>query len=599
MINLKLRRREIDFLLYDLLKVDSVCAHPRYAMHDREVFDATLDVAIKVADEHFANHAARVDAEEPTFDGERVHLIPEVKQGIDAYVAAGFMGTGFDIDDGGSQLPYAVAQGLAWVFAAANVGTAAYPFLTMAAANLIRAHGSPEQKARFLGPMIEGRWFGTMCLSEPQAGSSLGDIRTRAEATNHGWYRISGTKMWISGGEHELSENIIHLVLAKIPGGPAGSRGISLFIVPKRRINDDGSSGERNNVSLVGLNHKMGYRGTTNTLLNFGEAGECRGWLIGEVNHGLACMFHMMNEARIGVGLNAAVLGHTAYLHSLDYALSRPQGRRAGERDPSSPQVMIAEHPDVRRMLLVQKAFSEGALSLCLHGAALVDRLATAADDAERAELNQELEILTPIIKAWPAHYCLEANYWGLQVLGGYGYTRDYPLERIYRDNRLNPIHEGTNGIQAADLLGRKVMMHNGAAFKLLLARIAATIDEASGEAELNAFTAALKAASARVVKTTMALAAAGARGETDRMLANAWVYMELLGALVIGWMWLRQMLCIARIAAPSEADADYFDGKRQAARYYYRWELPKLERHAALLESLDDTLLMTDATHL
>ena len=599
MINLKLRRREIDFLLYDLLNVDAVCAHPRYAMHDREVFDATLDVAIKVADEHFANHAAKVDAEEPHFDGQRVHLIPEVKQGIDAYVAAGFMGTGFDLDDGGSQLPYAVAQGLAWVFAAANVGTAAYPFLTMAAANLIQAHGSDAQKARYLPPMIEGRWFGTMCLSEPQAGSSLGDIRTRAEATEHGWYRISGSKMWISGGEHELSENIIHLVLAKIPGGPAGSRGISLFIVPKRRINDDGSVGERNNVSLVGLNHKMGYRGTTNTLLNFGEQGECRGWLIGEVNHGLVCMFHMMNEARIGVGLNAAVLGHTAYLHSLDYALGRPQGRKAGERDPSSPQVMIAEHPDVRRMLLVQKAFSEGALSLCLYGAALVDRLAIAGSDAERAELNLELEILTPIIKAWPAHYCLEANYWGLQILGGYGYTRDYPLERIYRDNRLNPIHEGTNGIQAADLLGRKVMMQGGAAFKLLMARIAATIEEASADASLAEFTAALKSASERVAQTTMALAAAGARGETDRMLANAWVYMELLGGLVIGWMWLRQLLCIARIASPSESDIGYFEGKRQAARYYYRWELPKLERHAALLESLDDTLLASKPAQL
>ena len=599
MINLKLRRREIDFLLYDLLKADAVCAHPRYAMHDREVFDATLDVAIKVADEHFANHAAKVDAEEPRFDGERVHLIPEVKQGIDAYVAAGFMGTGFDLDDGGSQLPYAVAQGLAWVFAAANVGTAAYPFLTMAAANLIRAHGSPEQKARYLPPMIQGRWFGTMCLSEPHAGSSLGDIRTRAEATEHGWYRITGTKMWISGGEHELSENIIHLVLAKIPGGPAGSRGISLFIVPKRRINDDGSVGERNHVSLVGLNHKMGYRGTTNTLLNFGESGECRGWLIGEVNHGLACMFHMMNEARIGVGLNAAVLGHTGYLHSLDYALSRPQGRKAGERDPSSPQVMIAEHPDVRRMLLVQKAFSEGALSLCLYGASLVDRLEIAASDAERAELNLELEILTPIIKAWPAHYCLEANYWGLQILGGYGYTRDYPLERIYRDNRLNPIHEGTNGIQASDLLGRKVMMQGGAAFKLLMARIAATIVEASTEPSLAEFTTALKAASERVARTTMALAAAGARGETDRMLANAWVYMELLGGLVIGWMWLRQLLCIVRIASPSESDIGYFDGKRQAARYYYRWELPKLERHAALLESLDDTLIASEPAQL
>ena len=596
MTHLKLRRREIDFLLHDWLRVEQFCAHPTYAMHDRATFDATLDVAIRVADEHFANHAAKSDAEEPRFDGQTVHLPPEVAQGIRAYVEAGFMGTGFPIAEGGSQLPYTVAQGIAWVFAAANVGTTAYPFLTMAAANLIRAHGSDQQKARFLPAMLEGRWFGTMCLSEPQAGSSLGDIRCRAEATGDGDYRITGTKMWISGGEHELSENIIHLVLAKIPGGPAGARGISLFIVPKRRIHDDGTVGARNHVSLVGLNHKMGYRGTTNTLLNFGEDGDCRGWLIGPENQGLACMFHMMNEARIGVGLNAAVLGHTGYLHALDYALNRPQGRKASERDPATPPVMIVEHADVRRMLLVQKAYSEGALGLCLYGASLVDRLALAPDAAGRAETALELDILTPIIKAWPSHYGLEANYWGLQVLGGYGYTRDYPLERIYRDNRLNPIHEGTNGIQAIDLLGRKVTMQGGAAFRLLLRRIDETLTEARGVPALAEFLPALHAARDRVAATTAGLGAAMARGDSERVLANAWGYLELLGGLVIGWIWLRQLLAIAAIAQPDEADRDYFDGKRQAVRWYWRWELPKLETRAALLDSLDDTLLVTTA---
>ncbi len=598
-MSLKYRRREMDFLLYELLQTEQLCQHPRYAEHDRGVFDATLDSAARVANETFANHAAKLDANEPHFDGERVHLIPEVKQGVDAYIANGFMGSAFDADDGGSQLPYTLSQAIAWIFSAANVGTATYPFLTMAAANLVRAHGSEEQKRLYMEPMVAGRYFGTMCLSEPHAGSSLGDMRTRADPTGEGDYRITGNKMWISAGEHELSENIVHLVLAKISGGPAGAKGISLFIVPKFRVNTDGTLGARNDIALAGLNHKMGYRGATNTLLNFGEKGDCRGWLIGEVNQGLACMFHMMNEARIGVGLNAAVLGHTGYLHSLDYALSRPQGRSATERDPHTPQIMISEHPDVRRMLLVQKAFSEGALALCLYGASLVDRLATTEDAKMRAEISLELDILTPLIKAWPAHYCLEANYWGQQVLGGYGYTRDYPLERIYRDNRLNPIHEGTNGIQSLDLLGRKVTMQQGAAFRLLLTRIAATIAEAKARPALAAHAKALQAASVRIAQTTAALGAVALRGETDRFLANSWVYLELLGGLVIGWMWLRQALCAVQATPGSDADADYYLGKLQACQYFFRWELPKTEQRASLLESLDDTLLSTAASTL
>ncbi|HEX4870757.1 MAG TPA: acyl-CoA dehydrogenase [Nevskiaceae bacterium] len=594
------RRRELDFQLHELLAVSRFCAHPRYAMHDRATFDASFDAAETLAAETFANHVARADAEEPRIVEGKVRLIPEVKAAIDAYIQAGFMGSAFDLDEGGSQLPYTVSQGLAWIFTAANVGTVAYPFLTMAAANLLRAHGSPAQKQRFLPAMIAGRWFGTMCLSEPHAGSSLGDLRCRAEPTGEGDYRLSGSKMWISAGEHELSENIIHFVLARISGAPAGTRGISLFLVPRYRLDAQGQPGVHNDIALAGLNHKMGYRGTTNCLLNFGERGDCRGELVGAPGQGLACMFHMMNEARIGVGLNAAVLAHTGYLHSLDYARQRPQGRRPGERDPASPPVMISEHADVRRMLLQQKALSEGALALCLYGASLVDEQAISREPAEREALGQELEILTPMIKAWSSHYGLEANYWGLQTLGGYGYTRDYPLERIYRDNRLNPIHEGTNGIQALDLLGRKVVAGQGAAFRRLMARIEASRAEAGGEPLLAELVDALGQAQQRVIRTTLSLGSVLARGEVERGLANAWVYLQMLGTLTVAWMWLRQARCAqAGLAGGATADADYYQGKLLAARFFYRWELPQIERQAALLDSLDDTVLHCRSTQL
>ena len=319
-----------------------------------------------------------------------------------------------------------------------------------------------------------------MCLSEPQAGSSLSDIRTTAYPQSDGTYRLSGNKMWISAGEHELSENIVHLVLARIAGAPAGVKGISLFLVPKFRVNEDGSLGARNDVALAGLNHKMGFRGTTNCVLNFGEQGGAYAELVGEANKGLACMFHMMNEARIGVGMGATVLGYTGYLHALAYARERPQGRLPGGKNAAQPQVKIIEHADVKRMLLAQKAYVEGALALCLYCSFLVDQSQTAQEETIRREAGLLLDILTPIAKAWPSQYCLEANSLAIQVHGGYGYTREYPVEQFYRDNRLNPIHEGTNGIQALDLLGRKAGLEGGAGMKLLAREISAVSREAS-----------------------------------------------------------------------------------------------------------------------
>ena len=589
-------RRDLSFLLFELGGLESLFQRERYAQHDRDTVESMLDVAIQLAEDRFADHAAKLDANEPTFDGERVHIIEEVGQAVREFIDAGFLGASFPEDCGGMQLPYTAVQALTSVFSAANPGTMGYPFLTAAAANLLRVQGSEAQREHYMRPMVEGRYFGTMCLSEPQAGSSLGDIRTKATPREDGRYQIQGTKMWISGGEHDLSENIIHLVLAKIEGAPAGSKGISLFAVPKYRIGADGAPGERNGVRLAGLNHKMGYRGTVNTVLNCGDGEDCIGELVGQPNKGLAGMFQMMNEARIGVGLGATMLGYTGYLHALDYARERPQGRLPGAPDPSKPPVMIIEHADVRRMLLAQKAYAEGALALCFYCAELVDRQETAQNDAEREQVSQLLEILTPIAKAWPSDYCLKANELAIQVHGGYGYTRDYPVERMYRDNRLNPIHEGTNGIQSLDLLGRKVPMKGGALLQTLMQVVLADI-AAAREAGLDALADQLQSAVRQLGATTQALGAIAAQQGADRYLANSYAYLEQFGHTVIAWMWLRQAT-VAQAALPqaNAADADFYQGKLHAARFFYRWELPKTRQWAELLESADDTTLSMPA---
>jgi len=578
-------RRDLDFHLFEVLKADGLSARPRYVGHDRAGFAAVLDTAEDIARDHFAPHAAKSDANEPRFDGTRVHLIPEIKAALGVYVDAGLMGATFDEAHGGLQLPMVVGQAVNAMLYAANIATAAYPMLTVGAANLLAAFASDAQKQAYLKPMIAGRWFGTMCLSEPQAGSSLADITTKAVPSADGHYLITGTKMWISGGEHDLTENIVHLVLAKIPGGGPGVKGISLFIVPKCCVNADGSPGALNNVTLAGLNHKMGYRGTVNTVLNFGERGECRGYLIGEAHKGLSYMFHMMNEARIAVGLGAVMCGVAGYLASLEYAKERRQGRPADAKDPTSAQVPIITHADVRRLLLTQKSYVEGALALALYSAALVDEQRT-GDEPAKKRAGLLLDILTPVAKSWPSEFCLEANKHAIQILGGYGYTRDFPVERHYRDNRLNAIHEGTHGIQALDLLGRKVAMDDGVAMTALGEAMADTIQAASTIPSLIRYAQDLHSAWARTVGLTRDLIAAR-RAQPKAALADAGVYLDMFGHVVIAWMWLRQAL-VAVQAAPEP----FYEGKLAACRFFFRRELPKTAAQAELLAGLDDTAL-------
>ena len=594
-------RPTIDFLLYQWLDAESLNQRSRFADHSRETFDAVFDTCERIAREKYAPFNRTVDTQEPHFDGEKVILPQATHDAQKAYAESGMLSAAQDYEMGGMQLPYTVEAAANAFFAMASVSIGS-GMLTTGNANLLMVHGTGLQKEVFAKNEFAGRFSGTMCLSEPQAGSSLSDVTTRAVPDGDDFesealgprYRLKGNKMWISAGEHELTENIIHLVLAKIPGPDGklipGTRGISLFIVPKKLVNEQGElTGVRNDVALAGLNHKLGWRGTTNTLLNFGEGrypvgGEAGavGYLVGKPHEGLRCMFHMMNEARIGVGMAATMLGMAGYYASLDYAKNRSQGRPVGQggKDASAPQVRIIEHADVRRMLLAQKSYCEGALALELYCARLVDEQHTAeaqaADDARML-----LEVLTPIAKSWPSEWCLEANSLAIQVHGGYGYTRDFPVEQYWRDNRLNMIHEGTHGIQASDLLGRKVLMEGGRGLALLEARVKTTIAKAHEFPELKDHAVSLGKALAHVGNATTA---AWATGNPQDALANAVPYMQAFGHTVLAWIWLD--VAIAALNPDAINSIAFGAGIQGATSYFYAYELPKTSAWLAVVEN-------------
>ena len=595
-------RATLDFLLYDWLGVEGLSQRSRFADHSRETFASVLDTCERIAREKFLPFNRLSDTQEPHFDGEKVILPQASYDAAKAYVESGMLAAAQDYEIGGMQLPCVVEMAANTFFSKASIGLGGGGMLTSGNANLLMAHGTEQQKEVFAKNEFSGRFFGTMCLSEPQAGSSLSDIVTRATPDGDDYesdvlgarYRLRGNKMWISNGEHELTENIVHLVLAKIPGPDGalipGTKGISLFIVPKKLVDADGAlTGERNDVALAGLNHKLGYRGIPNTLLNFGEGkfparGKpgAIGYLVGKPGDGLKCMFHMMNEARIGVGLGATMLGYAGYEASLDYAKGRPQGRPINPegKNPKQPQIPIIQHADVKRMLLAQKSYCEGALALELYCAKLVDELHTGEAAAEAGLL---LEMLTPIAKSWPSEWCLEANSLAIQIHGGYGYTRDYPVEQYWRDNRLNMIHEGTHGIQGLDLLGRKVVMDGGKGLALLATKVNATIERALQTKEWAEPANALAGMLKLLGNTTKS---AWATGVPEEALANATPYLQGFGHTVLAWIWLDLALCVQASSAPDELR----QGKLAAARYFFNYELPRVPAWLKVVETRDDT---------
>ncbi len=579
-----LRDRDVEFLLYEVLDVLALSRLPYFAEHGRETFDPFLGAARRLARDLLFPTYKPMDEVPPRFEGGRVLVHPRMKTVYPQLVALGMASATRPYEVGGQQLPLVVATVASAYLMAGNLGAYGYVGLTAGAAHLVEAFGSEALKARLMAPLFEGRWTGTMALTEPHAGSSLADVHTRATPTPHDHFLISGSKIFISGGDHDLTENIVHLTLARIDGAPAGIKGVSLFAIPKRRPETNAD----NDVCVAGMIHKIGWRGLPSLAMSFGERGDCHGWLVGEPHQGIRYMFQMMNEARIMVGVNGVATASVAFHEALRYAEARPQGRPLASRDPSSPQVPIVEHADVRRMLLRQKAIVEGGLALVARTALYADLAAHAAEPEARLRASLLLDLLTPVAKSFPAERGFEANALALQVHGGYGYSSEYLVEAWLRDQKLNSIHEGTTGIQGLDLLGRKVVGGGGAALRALGEEIARTVRRARTaglEAEL---VDAVSAASAEVTALTQTLAARGLGGDAEGMLLHSADYLELFSILAVGWQHLE--LAAAATAPSSGADAAFLRGKRLSATYWIRTELPRISHLAALCRTGEDS---------
>ena len=593
-----LNRRDLEFFLYEMFNVEALTNREKYQDHDRTTFNGAMDTAQAIAEKFYIPIRQKIDANEPTFDGEKIHIIPEIKAGLDAILLAGLSSPTSEYEMGGMQLPLVAASGAFAYLSAAASTSLGYISLTHANCNLIEAYGSEEQIAKWVIPQREGRFFGTMAMTEPSAGSGLGDLITSATRSDDGSYRVTGNKIWISGGDHNLSENIVHLVLARVKGAPKGVKGISLFIVPKFLVNDDGSMGERNEVALAGLFHKMGGRGHTSTALSFGEKNGAVAYLVGEENKGLMYMFHMMNEARILVGTGAALTALTGFQYSLYYAKERPQGRLLSSKDPHSLPVNIIEHPDVKRMLLTQKAYAEGAYALCLYGHQLADDEKTALTEEERNHASTILDFLTPIIKSWPSEWGPKSNDLAIQVLGGHGYVNEHPVEMFYRDNRLNPIHEGTTGIQSLDLLCRKVPMNDFAGYQAFLAVIQNTIDSTSSCEGLTTFSQSLADAVINLRDVTEHVLAAAKNNNPDLVFSNSVSYLTMFGHITIAWLWLQQgsIATSALEKSPHIDEQKFYQGKLQAMKYFFNSELPLTYHWGSLVKNIDSTSFDTQA---
>lgn len=586
-----IRDRDVDFVLDELLDIRRLLALPAFADHDRETVGLFLQSARRLAREVLYPAYRALDEEPPRFHDGKIELHPRMKAIYPRLVELGLASAMRPQDVGGQMLPVTVFTFASAYLMAGNLSAYGYIGLTSGAGHLIEAFGSDEQKRDFMARMYSGEWTGTMALTEPQAGSSLTDVMTRATpAPGGGHYLISGSKIFISGGAHDLTDNVVNMTLARIDGAPPGIKGVSLFIVPNKRASGDALV--FNDVHVAGMIHKIGWKGLPSLALNFGEDGDCHGYLVGEPNRGIAYMFQMMNEARLMVGVNGVATASVAYHEALAYAEVRLQGRRLGAKDPTSPQLPIVEHADVRRMLLRQKAIVEGGLALVGTTALYADLAAHAGSPEERRRAALLLDTLTPVAKSFPAERGFEANALALQVHGGYGYSSEYLPEAWLRDQKLNSIHEGTTGIHGMDLLGRKVIAEGGAPLRILreeAERVIARAKAAGVDASLGD---ALKGAMEEIEGVTLHLGGLGLSGDIEGMMLHSSDYLELFSTFIVAWLWL-EMAAVAREGlnrGASGGDADFYEGKLCAAQYWIRTELPRVAHLAALCRSGEDS---------
>lgn len=580
--------RNLKFLLYEVFDAESLTGYPYFEEYDRKMFDMVLKAAVELAEGLLWPVFQEMDRNPPEMLGNVVKVHPSVKTVLEEFGAGGWISaTVPDVLDG-QQLPHLIADSCQLIFSSANYSASAYPGLCDGAARLIENFGSKELYDTYVSKMRSGIWQGTMALTEPEAGSSLSDIVTTAEPTNNGYYKIQGQKIFISAGDHDAVENVVHLMLAKIKGAPAGVKGISLFVVPKNRLDDSGKL-VSNDVVTSGIFHKLGYRGCPIAQLSIGDKNDCRGYLIGDPHNGLRYMFQMMNETRIGVGIGATAMASAAYYAALEYTGMRKQGRKASEKDPAQPPVPIIEHADVKRMLLFQRAVTEGSLCLLLQCSQYVDLQKISTND-EKEKYSLLLDLLTPVAKTYPSEMGILSISQGLQCFGGSGYCDDYPLEQYYRDARIHPIHEGTTGIHGIDLLGRKVIMHNGKAFELYLAEVQKIIEGAKKISTLEPYAQQLSEALEKLKLVTSHLMVVLQDKGTELFLSDATLYVDLFGIISIAWQWLRQAISIQEAFKTelSKPKNSFYQGKFYTFRYFFSYELPKIEGLVKRLISSD-----------
>lgn len=569
-------KRNLQFLLHEVFQAQELTKYPYFSAHDRGTFDMAIESAAQIADTHMYPFVREVDRNQPELKDGKVTVHPKVKEFIQAMGDAGLIGAGFSFENGGQQLPEIINSSIGFILMAANNGMM-YTGLTSGAANLIASFGSQELVDHYVPNMLSGEWQGTMALTEPQAGSSLSDVTTSATPQADGSYKIKGQKVFISAGDHDAASNIIHLMLARIDGAPKGTKGISLFVVPKYR--DTPTGPVDNDVTSTGVYHKMGQRGVPAMHLTMGEGDDCVGYLVGQPHQGLPYMFQMMNEARIGVGMTAAGIATAAYHAALQYARERPQSRRLNEKNAlDAPQTPIINHPDVRRMLLFQKAVTEGSLSLLLEAAKQYD-MAHAAEGDEKEVARLLTEILMPMAKTYPSEMGVQSVSQSLQTFGGYGFTEDFPVEQLYRDIRITPIYEGTTGIQAQDLLGRKMTMKGGKAAQLLMQEMGKCIAQAHNHDELKPYAASLKAELSRIQEVFQTLMPHAGSGDTERYLSDATLFLEQMGIVVVAWQWLKQAVVAKQALLTQNPQGDelaFYEGKIHTMKFFFHYEVPK-----------------------
>ncbi|MDA1269274.1 MAG: acyl-CoA dehydrogenase [Bacteroidetes bacterium] len=566
-------KRDLHFQLFEHQNCLELTQYPYFSDHSKETFTLVLDAAEQIAEKSLYPIFKEMDRNEPQLENGIVKVHPKLREVIRQFGADGWINAIFPYEEGGQQLPWTIHLSAGFILQAANYSASVFPFLTTGAANLIRTFGSAKLRDSFTPKMYSGEWQGTMALTEPDAGSSLSDLTTLAVPTpKEGVFNLRGQKIYISAGDHDACDNIIHLMLARIQGAPAGTKGISLFVVPKIRL-----EGTQNDVLTQGIYHKMGYKGAPIVHLMIGSESACEGYLVGEAHQGLKYMFQMMNEARLGVGMNATAIAAAAYQTSLAYAKVRPQGRNLSDKEPNQPQIPIINHADVKRMLLFQKSVTEGSLALLIYCGLLADKISQESEPQKKVELEALLDLLTPIAKTYPSEMGLQSTSMAIQVLGGAGYTTDFPVEQYYREARIHPIHEGTTGIHGMDLLGRKLLLQDGLAWKLLQKELEITVLVAKNLPALAELTHAFEKY-CQEFKTGTAQILFKRNQGPDYFLADATLFLEGAGILCMGWMWLKQSITAQKALDEETKEQDFYLGKIETARYTMEYELVKLK---------------------